>query len=204
MPKSDYRIEPLFLKSHVTLHLEEGARLVGPGLFENYPKTKYPRGIKGALLSGADLTDVAIVGAGGVDGKPTTTSSSATIAGVEHTAASATDGNVWTWWVPGVCEHPWLAVDLGQSTKISRIELFWRSFGPYAIEVSVDGTQWKRISQQRTQKSGQGSSISETISFAPLKTRWVRLSGLNRSDSNDRYGLFELRVFLAPGEPPKD
>ena len=68
VPKGDYRIGPLFLKSRVTIRLEEGARLLGPGLFENYPKIQYPHGIKGALLSGVDLTDVAIVGAGVVDG----------------------------------------------------------------------------------------------------------------------------------------
>ena len=68
VPKGDYRIGPLFLKSHVTLRLEEGARLLGPGLLENYPKIKYPHDIKGALLSGVDLTDVAIVGGGVVDG----------------------------------------------------------------------------------------------------------------------------------------
>jgi len=66
VPQGAYRITPLFLKSHVTLRLESGARLVGPGLFANYPKVKYPA--KGALLSGVNLTDVAIVGAGVIDG----------------------------------------------------------------------------------------------------------------------------------------
>jgi len=61
-------ITPVFMKSGVTLQLDKGARLLAPGSYDNYPKLKYARGIKPSLISGAGLTNVAVVGEGVIDG----------------------------------------------------------------------------------------------------------------------------------------
>ena len=68
VPAGTFCITPVFLKSGVTLQLDNGARLLAPGSYDKYPKLKYARGIKPSLISGAELTNVAVIGEGVIDG----------------------------------------------------------------------------------------------------------------------------------------
>ncbi len=68
VPSGTFFITPVFMKSGVTLQLDKGARLLAPGGYDKYPKLKYARGIKPALISGFGLTNVVITGEGVIDG----------------------------------------------------------------------------------------------------------------------------------------
>jgi polygalacturonase len=68
IPKGTYAITPVFMKNNVTLQLDEGACLLGPGSFDKYPQIKYPNKVKPSLISGAGLINIGIVGAGVIDG----------------------------------------------------------------------------------------------------------------------------------------
>jgi polygalacturonase len=65
----------IYLKSHVQLHLESGAVLLGSRDVNDYPLTisRYPSGsdryVARALIWGEDLTDIAITGPGAIDGQ---------------------------------------------------------------------------------------------------------------------------------------
>jgi polygalacturonase len=83
VPAGMYKILPFTLTSHMDLHLDPGATLKAPDNFTEYgipdpnmpatqPSNARPRalggGRRGALISGAGLTDVAITGSGTIDG----------------------------------------------------------------------------------------------------------------------------------------
>ncbi|MCX6922315.1 MAG: discoidin domain-containing protein [Verrucomicrobia bacterium] len=87
-----------------------------------------------------------------------------------------------------------MTVDLGRPEKISRVILDWEAaFGKaYTIEVSLDSETWTEV--YRTED---GHGGIETIEFAPLEARWVRMHGTKRGTSFG-YSLWEFKVFRAP------
>jgi polygalacturonase len=79
VPPGTYKTLPFTLTSHLDLHLEEGATIKAPDKFSEYgiPDPNLPaaqtessqsEGRIPALISGANLTDVAITGSGTIDG----------------------------------------------------------------------------------------------------------------------------------------
>ncbi len=125
-------------------------------------------------------------------GKPVTASSSVTVDGTTYAAAYAVDGNIWTRWSSEFSDSQWIAVDLGRWTRVSRVELVWEAaYGKsYAIQVSADGRVWKTVHQT---DAGQGDI--ETIRFAPVEARWVRMLGSKRGSPTGGYSLYEFKVF---------
>ena len=89
-------------------------------------------------------------------------------------------------------DSQWIAIDLGRSTRISRVELVWEAaYGKaYAIQVSDDGRTWKTV--HRTE-AGRGDI--ETIRFLPVEARWVRMLGSKRGSPTGGYSLYEFKVF---------
>jgi hypothetical protein len=124
-------------------------------------------------------------------GKPVTASSSVTVGSEHYPAAGAVDGDPSTRWSSEFSDPQWIAVDLGAPTKISRVELAWEAaFGKaHSIQVSLDGQTWKDVF--KTEK-GQGGI--ETIRFAPVEARWVRMYGTKRGTPFG-YSLWEFKVF---------
>jgi len=124
-------------------------------------------------------------------GKPVTASSSVTVGGEHYPAAAAVDANPSTRWSSEFSDPQWIAVDLGAPVKISRVELAWEgAFGKaYSIQVSLDGKTWNDVF---TTEKGQGGI--DTIRFAPIEARWVRMNGTKRG-SPFGYSLWEFKVF---------
>jgi polygalacturonase len=74
-PAGRYLSGPIFLKSNVTLHIGEGARLLASNRFDDFPLFKPGWSTKGndqklaGLITGVDLENVAITGRGTIDGQ---------------------------------------------------------------------------------------------------------------------------------------
>lgn len=123
-------------------------------------------------------------------GRPVKASSSIARDGATS-AEAAVDGRLDTRWSSEFSDPQWLAVDLGEVTKVSRVELLWEAAyaRAYAIEVSSDGQTWKAVART---DAGQGGT--EVVRFAPTDARWVRFFGTRRATPHG-YSLWEFRVF---------
>lgn len=124
------------------------------------------------------------------EGRPVKASSVLSLDGQTYRAEFAVDGKPNTRWSSEFRDPQWLAVDLGATQTISRVELVWEAaFGKaYSIDVSLDGENWKTV-----HATAQGAGRTETIRFAPTQARWVRVHGTQRGTPFG-YSLWELRV----------
>ena len=123
--------------------------------------------------------------------KPVSASSSVTVGPDHFPAKNAVDGNLSTRWSSEFADPQWIAIDLGEVTQISRVQLVWEAAcgKAYTIQVSDDGKDWKDV---YTTTSGSGGT--ENISFTPVSARWIRMHGTQRATPFG-YSLWEFRVF---------
>jgi hypothetical protein len=123
-------------------------------------------------------------------GKPVQASSSITKDGATSPAA-AVDGNHRTRWSSEFSDPQWIAVDLEKPERVSRVVLDWEAAfaKAYAIEVSSDGKAWKEVYRTAAGKGG-----TETVRFAPVEARWVRMMGTERA-TEFGYSLWEMSVY---------
>lgn len=71
VPKGRYLIRPIFLRSNMTLHLEEGAQLLGSRTIEDY-RSAFPEAgaiETSALVFGKNIENVKVTGTGTIDGR---------------------------------------------------------------------------------------------------------------------------------------
>lgn len=123
-------------------------------------------------------------------GKPASASSNLARDGATSPAA-VVDGDPSTRWSSEFSDPQWIAIDLGKPTQISRVELHWEAAyaRAYRIEVSSDGKNWQRVFSTDNGKGG-----IESIRFAPVEARYVRMTGTRRATPFG-YSLWEFRVF---------
>lgn len=125
------------------------------------------------------------------ESRPVKASSVLTKDGQTYRAEFAVDGKHDTRWSSEFSDPQWLAVDLGETQTVSRVELVWETAfaKSYAIQVSTDGENWKSV-----HTSNNGAGKTETIRFAPSPARWVRLHGTQRGTSFG-YSLWEVGIY---------
>ena len=123
-------------------------------------------------------------------GKPVRASSSLARDGASEPEA-VVDGRGDTRWSSEFSDPQWIAIDLEQPQRISRVELDWEAAyaRAYTLDVSLDGETWKEV--YRTE---QGRGGAEKVAFAPVEARWVRLTGTRRA-TEFGYSLWEFRVY---------
>ena len=125
------------------------------------------------------------------EGRPVKASSVLTNNGQTYRAEFAVDGKRDTRWSSEFSDQQWLAVDLGETQTISRVELLWEAAfaKSYTIQVSWDGETWKDV-----YSTTKGAGKTEMIRFTPRPARWVRLYATQRGT---QYGcsLFEIAVY---------
>ncbi|MBO9154756.1 discoidin domain-containing protein [Chitinophaga sp. GCM10012297] len=120
--------------------------------------------------------------------KQATVSSSSPESGA---ASAVADGSTGSRWSSGYSDNEWVYVDLGASQEISSVTLQWESAyaSAYNLQVSDDARKWKDVYVTDTAKGG-----LETISFKPVKARYVRMLGRKRG-TEWGYSLYEFEVF---------
>jgi len=123
--------------------------------------------------------------------KPVDASSEVNKDGQTFRAKFAVDGDKGTRWSSEFSDPQWIAVDLGETQTVSRVELCWEAaFGKtYEIQVSTDNKEWKTVYD-----TDEGAGGIEVRRFTPTPARWVRLYGKERATPFG-YSLWELGVY---------
>ena len=106
-------------------------------------------------------------------------------------ASAVTDGSNGSRWASNYRDDEWIYVDLGEQKEIASVMLNWESAHAKAfkLQVSDDAVNWKDIYSTNDSKGGM-----ETISFTPLKTRYVKMLGIKRA-TQWGYSLFEFEIY---------
>lgn len=103
------------------------------------------------------------------------------------------DGSLMTFWKPvSTIETQWLAVDLQVPSKVSRVELTWRSRPPnnYILQSSHNGQDWTDFYKTDTAKG-----LVQTAAFAPVTCQWLRLYLPGTPETGADCELREFRIF---------
>jgi hypothetical protein len=109
-----------------------------------------------------------------------------------HPASDSIDASTWTYWRHSTTENHWITFDMGQTTDISRIRIYQRSYdwgGSSGVEVYVsdDPENWGSA-VWTGQMDGYGWEYSGTFS---ARGRYVRLYSRSTSSSQR---LYEVQV----------
>lgn len=85
-----------------------------------------------------------------------------------------------------------LTVDLENTYTINKVVIFWENAraSKYEIQTSLDGKDWTTAKTLNESKVG-----GETIEFAPVDARYVRMQGLGRVMEAYGYSIFEMEVY---------
>ncbi len=120
--------------------------------------------------------------------KPVTASSSYA---PEYLPANAVDGDPGTYWSSTFADPTWLAVDLGEVHKISRVRITWDNAysKELVVQVSLGGQNWTDVFTETNGKGG----VSE-IKFPSVDARHVRISCTKRA-TQWGHAIRELQVF---------
>ena len=89
-------------------------------------------------------------------------------------------------------DNEYLTVDLENTYEINKVVLFWENAraSKYEIQTSLDGKEWTTVKTLDEGKVG-----GETIEFAPVEARYVRMQGLGRVMEAYGYSIYELEVY---------
>lgn len=106
-------------------------------------------------------------------------------------AEFAVDGSGSTRWSSAFSDPQWISVDLGAVRRVDRVLLRWEgAFAThYTIEVSLDENEWRQV-----YATDSGLGDEELVSFEPVATRYVRLTGQRRGTQYG-YSLWTLGVY---------
>jgi hypothetical protein len=109
----------------------------------------------------------------------------------EYLPRYAVDGDPATYWSSTFADPAWLAVDLGETRRISRVSITWENAftKAFAVQVSSDGQTWTDVF---TEENGKGG-VNE-IKFAPVESHHVRISCAKRG-TQWGHAIRELQVF---------
>ncbi|MDR6322257.1 discoidin domain-containing protein [Actinoplanes couchii] len=104
--------------------------------------------------------------------------------------AYACDGDPLSRWSSGFTDAQWIKVDLRDRWQLSQVLLSWENAHAtaYRVEISADGRQWQRVFSTTT-----GTGGEQTISLAGSVARYVKMTGVRRSNQYG-YSLYEIEV----------
>ncbi|WP_054027568.1 glycoside hydrolase family 2 [Bacillus sp. FJAT-28004] len=134
-------------------------------------------------------------------GKPVTSSSEQSGNFAKH----AVDNDEGTRWCANGSSLPqWIQVDLQNSSTLAGFQVMWESSTnvyKYYIEVSEDGTNWKKIIDNTLNTTPNGS---EETKLVETKGRYVRLTIVDRITNGAWASLFEFKIIPSENEEPGD
>ncbi len=139
-------------------------------------------------------------------GKPASASTAG--AGADRNAAAGNDGNVAnTRWESAFEDPQWWQVDLQAEYNIARVEIVWEaaSAADFKVLVSNDPNFVNGVQEfaSVTGRSGARTDVFSGDVTAPIKGRYVRMSGTKRSTGYG-YSFFEFRVYGMQNLAPTD
>jgi len=105
---------------------------------------------------------------------------------------NAVDGDYATRWASHRSDNQWLYIDLGRPYVINRVKLYWEyGYGKvYRIEVADDPDgEWTTV-----YAVSNGDGGLDDLTFADVKTRYVRMYGVTRSTIYS-FSLWEFEVY---------
>jgi hypothetical protein len=107
--------------------------------------------------------------------------------------AYAVDGDFTTRWSSAFSDPQWIAVDLGSSYDIETVILNWHTASArnYYVDISIDGVNWKVISNQTNKAIG---ARIDSLKKINEKARFVRMFGLERNTLYG-YSLWEFEIY---------
>jgi photosystem II stability/assembly factor-like uncharacterized protein len=107
----------------------------------------------------------------------------------------AVDNKPGTRWASAASDPQWIYVDLGENLPVIQVILRWEAAyaKAYKIQVSNDASTWTDV-----YSTTNGSGGTETVNFAQVNTRYVRMYGTQRA-TDYGYSLFEFEVYAAAG-----
>ncbi|MGD0339700.1 MAG: discoidin domain-containing protein [Bacteroidota bacterium] len=110
--------------------------------------------------------------------------------GGSYSAQNAVDGKMSTRWSSLYFDPQWLCIDLGNTTSIKGVNLYWENaYGQaYKIQVSADLINWEDVYSTTT-----GDGGKDSISFTPISARFVRMYGTHRGTPWG-YSLYEFQI----------
>lgn len=111
-------------------------------------------------------------------------------------AKATIDGDLLTRWSSNYTDNQWLSFDFGSLKVLSKVIIFWEA--AYAVDYDIlaseDNQNWQPLVSLKAQHGG-----IESIEFAPIKTRYVKILGLKRFNPQWGISIWET-VFLGPGK----
>jgi len=116
-------------------------------------------------------------------------------------AENAVDNDDTNHWSSERGSPQWLKVDLGKTTSINRVRLFWGDDYAldYALQVSGDGQSWTDVT-----RTSRGMGDIEWIRFAPTEARWVRVLANRPGKTGGGYSINSFEVYGASEHPLPD
>ncbi|WP_160398113.1 galactose-binding domain-containing protein [Paenibacillus sp. MMS18-CY102] len=159
-----------------------------------------------AIATKAGMTDSAVstatftIGTSGNANLALNKSATASSSLTGGAASAAVDGSTTTRWESQFADPQWIYVDLGSNMTVGGVKLNWEtaSAKSYKIQVSTNASTWTDV---YTQTNGAGAI--ETISFAQVSARYVRMYGTVRNTGYG-YSLWEFEVYGQPPVQPSD
>ena len=102
------------------------------------------------------------------------------------------DGDLSTRWGSDFAADAYIYVDLYATYDVCKVVLNWEAAyaKQYSIDVSLDGENWTTV---YTETAGEGGV--DTVEFAAVPARYVRMQGIERFFSDYGYSLYELEVY---------
>ncbi len=115
---------------------------------------------------------------------------SSSLESTDYPAQNAIDGKMSTRWSSFFSDPQWLCIDLGYTTSIKGVHLYWEdAYGKaYKIQVSADLINWRDVYSTTI-----GDGGKDSISFEPVSARFVRMYGTQRGTAFG-YSLYEFRI----------
>jgi len=106
-------------------------------------------------------------------------------------AMAVADGSSGSRWSSRYSDDEWVYVDLGERQMVSTVSLNWETAyaSKYKLQVSDDAEHWTDV-----YSTDQGKGGVEQVSFPPVKTRYVRMLGLQRATAYG-YSLYDMEVY---------
>jgi beta-glucosidase len=111
--------------------------------------------------------------------------------------SAAVDGDTTSAWSSSAGDPQWISADLGVTRDLSRVRLCWNTnyASSYAIQISLDGTNWTAIFNTNNDSGG----IEDILVSG--RGRYVRIYGTVQGSPGNGYSLSELEVYSQPQRP---